>query len=120
MKDCGLHPGLSPEQGTVTSWGHSDGLWGGQGTEMSGQSQQGTESAWKTEVAVLYKVIPEASSNQSPLSILLVRSMSQVLPKYKGRGNQEDTNSRERESPRTILEPAHMAFHFLCKRDSVM
>lgn len=84
------------------------------------QSQQGTESAWKTEVAVLYKVIPEASSNQSPLSILLVRSMSQVLPKYKGRGNQEDTNSRERESPRTILEPAHMAFHFLCKRDSVM
>ena len=40
------------------------------------------------------------------MSILLVRSMSQVLPRYKGRGNQEDTNSRERESPRTILEPA--------------
>ena len=44
--------------------------------------------------------------------------MSQVLPKYKGRGNQEDTNSRERESPRTILEPALMTFLFLCKRDT--
>lgn len=82
------------------------------------ESQQGTESVWKTEVAVLYKVIPEASSNHLCLFYWLEASL-RSCPNTRGSG-QEDTNSRERESPRTILEPAHMAFLFLCKRDTVV
>ena len=76
------------------------------------------QSVRKTEVAVLYKVIPEASSNHLCLFYWLEASL-RSCPNTRGAG-QEDTNSRERKSPRTILEPAHMAFLFLCKKDTVV
>lgn len=59
------------------------------------ESQQGTESAWKTEVAVLYKVIPEASSNHLCLFCWLEASL-RSCPNTRGGGTRKkQTAGRE-------------------------
>lgn len=61
------------------------------------QSQQGTESAWKTEVAVLYKVIPEASSKH-PCLFCWLEACLRSCPNTRGGGTRK-TQTAGREKP---------------------